>query len=37
MRVAYLAKPLRWELQSHHKKSEEHTQLPQSLHLDHRL
>lgn len=33
----YLSKALRWELQSHHKESEEYTQLPQSLHLNYGL
>lgn len=33
----YLSKSLRGELESHHKESEEHAQLSQRLHLDHRL
>lgn len=35
--LIYLSKALRWKLQSHHKESEEHTQLPQSLHLNYGL
>lgn len=33
----YFSEALRWELQSNHKESEEHTQLTKSLHLDHAL